>query len=637
MSGQDEGQWSEDVWRIWERNRWKWQKKTLIPVINTSWLSLSDAGFFGCVICKMTKQNNEYANFEVVAHNFNNMKRHASSKQHLQALGQLQLIDVPADEDAPSVESFEAVARGRMKGPVALRHGETGVGGRKKITHMVQCLGAAIVELDRRFLASAATITLHTDVRKLKLLVRFRAANLTLDSKRGILGIKDLKSALAIISIFFSSKKHGVQNCCCFFSLPDMQCCLAGTTSSSLMAALTEILTEFCRGDQDFFRSIVKRIEVLDADGASDEQTSARDLRAMLLKDVKIILRDKAHASRRVLSRPWSVIPELSEAWNFFVDDSNSIVRMIENSAVLSVKFHEYCQAMESAPVCGKRIRSLSFAKQRFDSVAKPLGRGILFWEAVLQTAIWCTIHRRGKEECKTAEAFLDWISETKLILLGMCADCADAALGLVRSFDSEEHDPAVMHLQADRFLGELHYLFNQGCVFRAEGYCQHILTQLRTPRGYLLRGSTKSIGGPEKVTAYALSQCLASMRLYVSLAVEVVNTEFPSFELLNAFALFDVQQNQRAENLDEEIVRDHGARLCRVFQLNLESFLAQYLDHLPIAINEARARKQSNEAAWRSAVNKTSSRSSLSKVLRPETLPFFFDCLGHLLFGVLT
>lgn len=209
MSGQDEGQWSEDVWRIWERNRWKWQKKTLIPVINISWLSLSDAGFFGCVICKMTKQNNEYANFEVVTHNFNNMKRHASSKQHLQALGQLELIDVPADEDAPSSESFEAVARGRMKGPVALRHGETGVGGRKKITHMVQCLGAAIVELDRRFLASAETITLHTDVRKLKLLVRFRAANFKLDSKRGILGIKDLKSALAIISIFFSIKKHG--------------------------------------------------------------------------------------------------------------------------------------------------------------------------------------------------------------------------------------------------------------------------------------------------------------------------------------------------------------------------------------------------------------------------------------------
>ncbi|CAK9022737.1 unnamed protein product [Durusdinium trenchii] len=537
----------------------------------------------------MTKQDNEYGNYDVITGNFSNMRRHAECKQHRQALASLGLIDVGAEEDAPSLSAFEQVARGRMKGPSALRHGEAGVGGRKKVTHMVQCLGDAVFDLDRRFVATAETIALHTDVRQLKLLVRFRAANMKLEWRKGILGIADLER----------------------------------TTSTALAAALQKMLKDFCQQDEELYNSVLKHIEVLDADGASDEQTSAREIRAMLLKDVKMILKDKAHASRRVLSRPWNVMPELSEAWSMFVGDSSSVVRMIQKSGVLSVKFHEHCQAIESVPVSAKRIRNLAFKKQRFDSVSKPLGRGILFLEAVLQTAIWATIHRRSEEDGKNASAFLTWIDEKRIILLGMCADCADAAMGLVRSFDSENHDPAALHFQAERFLSELHYLFNQEAALRAEGYTQHVLLQLKQTRGFLLKGEAKSIGGPGKVNDAMLRECLASMRSYVSLAVEVVNSEFPCYELLGAFKLFDVQQRAQglALELDADTVKEHGTRLCQVFGLNIDSFLTQYWDHLPIAINEARAHKLENHAAWSSAIRKTSSRSSISQHHPSDTL----------------
>ena len=73
-----------------------------------------------------TKQDNEYGNYDVITGNFSNMKRHSECKQHQQALAQLGLIEVTADEDAPSMSAFEQVARGRMKGPSALRHGEAG-------------------------------------------------------------------------------------------------------------------------------------------------------------------------------------------------------------------------------------------------------------------------------------------------------------------------------------------------------------------------------------------------------------------------------------------------------------------------------------------------------------------------------
>ena len=58
---------------------------------------------------------------EVITGNFSNMKRHAECKQHQQALAQLGLIEVTADENAPSLSAFEQVARGQMKGPSALR------------------------------------------------------------------------------------------------------------------------------------------------------------------------------------------------------------------------------------------------------------------------------------------------------------------------------------------------------------------------------------------------------------------------------------------------------------------------------------------------------------------------------------
>ena len=429
----DEAAWNA-VGKVWAANRWKWERKTQIPQLNGSWLSFSQETWcLGCLVCKMGKKNNEYGNFEVITTNFSNIKRHETCKDHVQALADFGLVEGQGEnDDSPALKAFEQVWTGRMRGPLALRHGESDVGGRKKVTCMMQCIGNAMFELDRRFLRTAESITLHMDVRKAKLLVRYRAANRKLDSRRGILGIADLQRS----------------------------------TASDLSAAVKGILQQFCHGleglDQELLDHLVHHIEILDADAASDEQCSSRELRKTLLRQVKCILKDKAHASRRILSRPWKVVPGLHDAFDTFVSDSSSITRVIQNSSVLSSVFNQHCQRVESS-VNGKRIKNLSFKKQRFDSVAKPLGRGILWLRPVLETAIWATIHRRGDKECACAEAFLEWVSEERLVMVGMAADAADAALGLVRAFDTESYDPSLMTLECEKFLSELHYLFNQG------------------------------------------------------------------------------------------------------------------------------------------------------------------------------
>ena len=110
-------------------------------------------------------------------------------------------------------------------------------------------------------------------------------------------------------------------------------------------------------------------------------------------------MRDKTHAARRALSRPWDVIPDVKEGWLIFAGSNGSMVRVIQNSPVLNKLFNEYSQQQGECPCHAKRVKNLQMRAHRFNSVARPLGRGILFYEAVVMVAVWCTVHRRTKAE----------------------------------------------------------------------------------------------------------------------------------------------------------------------------------------------------------------------------------------------
>ena len=422
---------------VFIRNRTRWQKKTLIPGLDVSWLVARSKPTWGlgCSACFLSKQNSEYARFEVETRRIANIARHAECDQHVAALVALGIVDDPSPEEAkscPSVAQFKAVATNRLSA-VALRQGEKDVGGRSKLTVMQQCLGQAMFEADRQFLSSSMCMALHMDVRDLRLLVRFRAVDDNLRTKAGVLGVVPLPR----------------------------------TTATELQTGLQKLLEWFCTDfcghhDADLQRSIISRIELLDMDAASDEQCMAREMRRGVLSSLRFIMRDKTHAARRALSRPWDVIPDVKEGWLIFAGSNGSMVRMIQNSPVLNKLFNEYSQQQGECPCHAKRVKNLQMRAHRFNSVARPLGRGILFYEAVVMVAVWCTVHRRTKAEVETAELFLEWLLPERLVLLAMMADASDCALGFVRAFDTEDSDAAETMLECQRFLSELHYLFNE-------------------------------------------------------------------------------------------------------------------------------------------------------------------------------
>ena len=55
----------------------------------------------------------------------------------------------------------------------------------------------------------------------------------------------------------------------------------------------------------------------------------------------------------------------------------------------------------------------------------------------------------------------------------------------------------------------------------------------------FLSEGRPKSVGGPGKVTAAMVSECLAVMQTYVALCAKTMAAEFPKFDLLTSFEAF--------------------------------------------------------------------------------------------------
>ena len=73
-------------------------------------------------------------------------------------------------------------------------------------------------------------------------------------------------------------------------------------------------------------------------------------------------------------------------------------------------------------------VRNISFAKQRFDSTAKPLGRCLLNLDAVIGTMnLVCGEYPTTSKEHPGVAEFLHVLSqEANLIMLGMLADASD-------------------------------------------------------------------------------------------------------------------------------------------------------------------------------------------------------------------
>ena len=187
--------------------------------------------------------------------------------------------------------------------------------GLQKVVRMIYCMGEASKARRQTFLKGAESITLIRDARKHRLCIRYVASrkDTKFHSHRGVLGW---------------TRQNGL-------------------SGRNIAEDTLRILKEFCisysQGPtpvkrRGIWRHIKARVHQLVVDSASDELVAGELCRCIMdhdmkpiLPNCKLLLRDKAHASRRPMSRPWLKHQAISELLKTIMLRS-SPARMIQNS-----------------------------------------------------------------------------------------------------------------------------------------------------------------------------------------------------------------------------------------------------------------------------------------------------------------
>ena len=389
---------------------------------------------------------------------------------------------------------------------------------------MAWCILEAIKERDQAAIKSAASVSLFRDERAGRLLILYRAVapNMTLTS--GTLGQeRDF-----------------------------------GTGAANLTAATERIMTRLCTrrlnppvdGSAGVFKSeadqllkpllqhLRKSVICLAVDSASDELLSAEMMRSSVLSpsqrtltpNLRFVLRDKAHASRRVVSRPWAADPYVKDVANMFAHSRNSISRMVQNSPAISQVFHQYVVSARNK-IVSSACANMRAAKHRFESHAKPMGRSCLHLHSCIRTALHIS-SKSSKDVADRAKEWLLWVDTEKCVLAAMMSDASDQALSLTRIMDSEDVDPATIHAEIRSFNLTITALFDQRQCLSVFGYTKVMLTLLEEQTVWTVGGKVCSIGQDGGVSPDIVDRCIGRMRSWIVLARAALSAEFPSWEM---------------------------------------------------------------------------------------------------------
>ena len=313
----------------------------------------------GCSMCAQAGWDGPWASFQQasgIALKCHCLTRHEQSKSHQQA-AESASVEVLG---APPAEDFKSCLQGMIQGQSARQGGMSS----DKKTRMRFALAEAICSRNRRLLSEALCLSLMRDERKGKLLVRFRAVLSDLTAMNGVFGLQDVLGS-----------------------------------AESIAAATAEIMKNFCQPmrqpprdskageqavDHDLLRKIQDRVTIVVTDAAAAEllagelergrRSFANENGQSNLLHVKLIGRDVAHASTRLLKRPFQVIGALKSIMTEWIHGSDSFAQKVHHSHILSQWWAKAVQCQEDSDLGCQGI-SLTAAKHRFSSYFLPLSR----------------------------------------------------------------------------------------------------------------------------------------------------------------------------------------------------------------------------------------------------------------------
>ena len=350
--------------------------------------------------------------------------------------------------------------------------------------------------------------------------------------------------------------------------------------------------------------------------GAGKRDVKIEDQGAQELHpNLKMIGRDKAHAFRKVLQRPYAADDFLETVMNDHILGSHSMTQIIANSHEFSLWLEEEIGRQESTAGFGAKCKNLRSAKHRFESHSTPLGRMLLYCPAFLANCQRIVENRRDNKEGRCSLGYLQSLTPEGLCQLAMLADAGDEGLLLVRAMDKENVDMAEIATVVQSFQSRIGVLFHQSKVVEC-GYTHYILELLRS--GSLCVFLPNSVKKFKGVNPDMLDRCTNRMRCWARLAVEVLRSEFPHHSLFNAMQVFSLKTEREQVCEITETTNDHFHRLAQVFDVNATALRDQLLRHRPVAEQMMREGGLKSRDAWLRAMQRMGQTGSPSDHLCP-------------------
>ena len=279
---------------------------------------------------------------------------------------------------APPAEEFVAVWRA-LEGRGRSHQAEAKARSARKHNTLEWCLWQAQRDQERAFLATADTISIQMDERKGRTLLTYAACK-GVQVSRGVLAQfrhagRDAEEIACLV-------RRGVRHICTFGQ---------HHPSTNRGRARPKL-------DRNAMNHIIRNIEIFSADGASSEQLAGRLLHprveragtAEKLPRLKMILRDKAHSVRRLTQRTFKVDPVLKAILEELVIGTRKqrpIAEMLRLSEPCAQVFRGELKRRENpSDAPGATVHDLSWAKHRFDGVAKPFRICVWNLDVVIST-----------------------------------------------------------------------------------------------------------------------------------------------------------------------------------------------------------------------------------------------------------
>lgn len=312
----------------------------------------------------------------------------------------------------------------------------------------------------------------------------------------------------------------------------------------------------------------------------------------ILTPNLKMVGRDKAHSFRRLMTRPVKVDGYLSDIIEDFISSKSSMAQKIQASYDLKDIFRQEIAAdlehnTADSPVTA-RIQNLRAAKHRFESLASPLGRMLLYLPSFIKACQRVSETRKGQAVARSARLFLDQLSAERLLQAALLSDGLDEALLLVRQVDCQDVDVADVPGQVQSFVDRLHCLFGPDrAALTAPTYTKHVVELLQQGKVAFVvdDGDVRRLAMPSSPST--LDRVFKRMQLWMNLVMQVLKSEWPDYTLFAAMGVFNLVDGScrsaaaRRFKVDVDV---SCQRLAKVFEVSASGFEAE-LDRLrPLA-----------------------------------------------------